>query len=254
MKSPTDQHWNARAESVKDDREVNIMDVFQRELEYAAILPLLKKDVRLLEVGCGNGYSTARFREAVTHVDAFDYSEQMIERAKAGPGETNNRFFVDNLLSPASISSTYDAVLCVRVLINLKNLDEQKVGLKNLQTWVKPGGCLILVEGYTDGFEELSALRLRLGLPKVAPAPINFYSALADIQSAVSPGFHLESTFHLGGYDFLTRVVYPSVVGQENVVPNSHFAEKASEIAREFNPDAMKAFSRIQGLVFRRAL
>jgi SAM-dependent methyltransferase len=190
----------------------------------------------------------------VERVDAFDYSEQMIERAKAGAGETNSRFFVDNLLAPASISSTYDAVLCVRVLINLKNLDEQKTALSNLESWVKPGGFLILVEGYTDGFAELSALRVRLGLPRVAPAPINYYSSLSDIQSAVSRNFKLDSNFHLGSYDFLTRVVYPSVVGQDNVVPNSHFAEKASEIAREFNPAAMKPLSRIQGLVFRRAI
>ena len=33
-KSSTDLHWSDRAASVADDVEVNIMDVFQRELEY----------------------------------------------------------------------------------------------------------------------------------------------------------------------------------------------------------------------------
>ena len=252
MKSSTDLHWNARAESVRDDRQVNIMDVFQRELEYGAFGPSLKGCARLLEVGCGNGYSTARLRGMVGQVDAFDYSEQMIARAKANVGETNNRFFVDNVLAPSSISTTYEAVLCVRVLINLKNLEEQKLALRNMEGWVEPGGRLLLVEGFSDGFEELSKMRDRLNLPRVTPAPINYYSTLSDLTEAVSSDFHLEATFHLGGYDFLTRIVYPSVVGPENVVPNSYFAEKAAQISAEFNPDAMKGLSRIQGLVLRR--
>jgi len=252
MKSSTDLHWNSRAVSVENDREVNIMDVFQRELEYSALEPLLKGGSRMLEVGCGNGYSTARFRELVGTVDAFDYSEQMIKRAKANVGETNNRFFVDNVLAPSSVSNRYEIVLCVRVLINLKNLEEQKLALRNMETWVEPNGRLILVEGFRDGFEELSNLRTRLDLPPVQPAPINYYSKLAELIGEVGSGFQLEAKFHLGNYDFLTRVVYPSVVGPDQVVPNSHFAEKSSRIARELNPDAMEGLSRIRGLVYRR--
>jgi predicted TPR repeat methyltransferase len=96
MKSSTDQHWNDRAASMENDIEVNIMDIFQRELEYDYVCRYLTSAMTVLEVGCGNGFSTNRFRGLVKHIDAFDYSENMIERARAKFGETNNRFIQDN--------------------------------------------------------------------------------------------------------------------------------------------------------------
>ena len=70
MKTQTDIHWNDRAESVERDIEVNIMDIFQRELEYDAICTYLTPEMRVLEVGCGNGFSTRRFRERFSGADS----------------------------------------------------------------------------------------------------------------------------------------------------------------------------------------
>ena len=58
MKTNTDHHWNDRAASVENDEEVNIMDIFQRELEYDYVCKYLGPTMRVLEVGCGNGFST----------------------------------------------------------------------------------------------------------------------------------------------------------------------------------------------------
>src|SRR5512134_935027 len=91
VKSQTDLYWSRRAASIENDAEVNIMDIFQRDLEYDHVCSHLEKSMRVLEVGCGNGFSTNRFRGLVNHIDAFDYSEEMIQRAQQAFGETNNR-------------------------------------------------------------------------------------------------------------------------------------------------------------------
>lgn len=252
MKTQTDLHWNDRAVSVENDIEVNIMDIFQRELEYDAIGGYLTSDMRVLEVGCGNGFSTRRFRELVAQVDAFDYAENMVERAKLSVGEENNRFFVDNVLEPKHFEGPYDTVICVRVLINLAGLQEQKLALRNMTDATKRGGLLILAEGYTEGFDALSKLRTDAGLEPVTPAAINFYSSLEDLRPEWEPNFELEDTFHLGAYDFLTRVVYPKVAGEENVKHNTNFSERCAEIARVFNPDCLEPYSRMRGHVLRR--
>ena len=252
MKTRTDVHWNNRAASVENDIEVNIMDIFQRELEYDAICRYLTGEMRVLEVGCGNGFSTRRFRELVSQVDAFDYAENMVERARATVGETNNRFFIDNILEPEHFEAPYDTVICVRVLINLADLQEQKLALRNMTDATTSGGLLILAEGYTEGFAELSRIRTEAGLSPVTPAAINFYSSLEDLRGEWEQSFDLEDTFHLGAYDFLTRVVYPKVAGQENVEHNTNFSERCAEIARVFNPDCLEPFSRLRGLVLRR--
>jgi SAM-dependent methyltransferase len=252
VKTETDIHWNDRASSVENDIEVNIMDIFQRELEYDAICRYLTKDMRVLEVGCGNGFSTKRFREFAAEVDAFDFAENMIDRATRTVGETNNRFFVDNVLEPKSLSGPYDAVICVRVLINLADLEQQKLALRNMSEAVREGGLLILAEGFTEGFVELNSLRQQTGLSPVQPAAINFYSSVDDLRVEWERDFVLAETFHLGAYDYLTRVVYPQVAGEENVKHNTNFSERCAELARAFNPDCLAHLSRMRGFVLRR--
>jgi SAM-dependent methyltransferase len=252
MKTATDIHWNERAASVADDIEVNIMDIFQRDLEYDYVGPYLSSDMRILEVGCGNGFSTERFRELVAHVDAMDYAENMIERARERVGERNNRFILDNILEPTQLEGPYDAVVCVRVLINLADFEQQQRALEAMASLLESGGKLILVEGYVEGFEALSELRNELELGSVTPASINYYSRLSDFMPIVERDFELTDTFHLGAYDYLTRVMYPMVAGPENVKHNTVMSERCVQLARAFNPDCFEPFSRIRGLVLRK--
>jgi SAM-dependent methyltransferase len=251
-KTATDEHWNQRAASVADDAEVNLMDIFQRNLEYDHVCKHLAPDMSVLEVGCGNGYSTARFRKLVRHVDAMDYSEKMIQRARESVGETNNSFIVDDIREPRHLRGPYDAVICVRVLINLADLAEQRLAFRNMAAATRTGGLLLLAEGFRDGFAGLSELRLRLGLPPVEPAEINFYSSFSDLADLFDGVFDVESTFHLGCYDFLTRIVYPMIIGADKVRHNTVFSERCEDIARQFNPDQFEPLSRMKGVVLRK--
>jgi ubiquinone/menaquinone biosynthesis C-methylase UbiE len=252
MKSTTDRHWNERAISVADDIEVNIMDVFQRDLEYDYVCRYLRPEMRLLEVGCGNGFSTRRFRDLVAHVDAFDYAEQMVQRARASVGETNNRFVVDNVLDPQHLDGPYDAVVCIRVLINLSGLEQQRTALREMARLTKSGGMLLIAEGFSEGFAALSELREQLGMPPLKPASINFYSSVHDLRPEWEAEFTVEDEFHLGAYDYLTRVVYPYIVGPENARHNSEFGERCSQLASALNPDAFEPYSRMRGFVLRK--
>lgn len=249
MKSATDLHWSERAVSVRDDAEVNIMDVFQRSLEDDYISARLSKEMKVLEVGCGNGFSTAQFRGLVSHIDAFDYSEEMVRRAKARFGETNNRFFQDNVLDPQSIEDVYDVVLCVRVLINLRGLDEQQRAIRNMMSFARVGGEVMLVEGFKNGFRRLSELRGKIGLPPVEPSPINFYSDVDEVLITLRECGAVENWFHLGTYDYLSRVVYPMIVGSSNATHNTVFSEKCQQLARAFNPKEFEPFSRVRGFI-----
>jgi SAM-dependent methyltransferase len=252
-KSSTDLVWHNRAESIAHDRNVNIQDIFQRELEFEFICPHLNATMRVLEVGCGNGYSTAVFRKHVGHLDGIDQSENMIARARGSSGETNNRFLVDNILDPSSaIAGPYDAVICVRVLINLRNLEEQQCAVRNMTAQVKSGGSLILVEGYRDGFKALDELRARVNLPPIEPAKFNFYSRLDQVLPLVQPSFDITHEYHLGNYDYLTRVVYPQLVGHENVTHNTDMHNRFAAVARVYNPDDLKPLSRIRGFILKK--
>ena len=246
-KSLTDIHWNERALVERDVSAVNIADVSQRELETDLLLKHLRPADRVLEVGCGNGFLTNILRQRVAHVDAFDYAENMVALAKSLYGEVNNRFFHDNVLVPSTWGEAYDSIVCVRVLINLRDFTQQKNAVDNMRKALKPGGRLLLVEGYQDGFDELSLLRQEVGLTALTPASINYYSGLEEMRGHLVRGFTEAAYFHTGCFDFLTRVVYPSLVGQENATGHSDFHRKILRVAQHFNPDQFKGRARLHG-------
>ncbi|TVO72432.1 class I SAM-dependent methyltransferase [Sedimenticola selenatireducens] len=248
-KSPTDIHWNKRAVYEQNVNAVNIADVSQRELETEFILQHVKITDRVLEVGCGNGFLTNILRLSSAHVDAFDYAENMIVSAKENYGETNNRFFHDNLLSPASWDESYDCIVCVRVLINLRDFSEQKRAVENMQKALRKGGKLLLVEGYADGFTELNKLRSKSGIEPLIPAGINYYSKLEEMREFLGKRFTIAEDFHTGCFDFLTRVVYPALVGADKATGHSDFHEKIIQIAKNFNGEQFRTLARLTGFL-----
>jgi len=185
----------------------------------------------------------------VAFVDAFDYAENMVARARETYGETNNRFFQDSILAPRTTGTDYDAALCIRVLINLANLEQQRQALDNLAGMLKRGGHLILIEGYREGFEVINALRAVIGLPSAHPAPINFYSSLTELMPSILQKFTIEATFNTGLFDFLTRIVYPALVGAENAHTPGEFHLKIEPIIRHLNSPGLARFARVHGFL-----
>jgi SAM-dependent methyltransferase len=251
-KSATDKHWNERAIHEADPSKVNIADTYQRELETAFVLTNVPRKGRVLEVGCGNGFLTDVLRRACEFVDAFDFSENMVQQASALHGESNNRFFHDSVLTGSNVAPPYDGVVCVRVLINLRDASEQKIAIRNMASWLGPKGQLILVEGFQDGFDALNQTRRATGIPEMKPAAINFYSGLSDILPIIEKEFTIVRRFHTGMFDFLTRVVYPSLVGAENAQGPSDFHGKVLPIVRAMNPDEFAPMARVHGFHLQR--
>lgn len=235
-KSSTDKHWDTLAETEAAEEKVNIADVSQRDVENSFIVDLLKPEDKVLEVGCGNGFSTSVFRKHAAHVDAFDYSEPMIKRAKAVYGEENNKFFVGNVLDVHTLpTEQYDVVVCVRVLINLQNPAEQLRALENIARLVRSGGRVIFIEGFREGFEAINQLRAQLGMKALVPAPINFYGSVNDFEYAFRSYFReVDVRKDFSVYDFLTRVYYPLVNGEKNVSHNTDFHKAAAQLAVKF--------------------
>lgn len=251
--SETDAFWNERARQEKNDDHVNIADATQRELETSFILNQVRPDDRVLEVGCGNGWLTSRLRAKASWVDSFDYAANMVERAKSLHGEKNNRFFTDNVLNLGNTQPPYSLIICVRVLINLQSLEEQKQAVSSLAAQLAPGGRLVLIEGYLDGFQQTSLLRERCGMSALTPAAINYYSPYAALLEHIRTELHvLDDSFHTGTFDLLTRVVYPLIAGENAVNPLADFHVKTAVLAEKLSLEALKPFARLRGLVLGR--
>jgi SAM-dependent methyltransferase len=251
-KSSTDRHWDHRAATEPDDAKVNMPEAVQRDLELPFVFKHLRPGARMVEIGCGNGYVTQQLRTRVAHVDAFDYSDKMIERAIATYGEQNNRFFVDSILDPKQVSGPYDLALCVRVLINLRDLHEQQLAIRNIAGLLRGGGRLILIEGFRDGFDAINSFRQRIDLAPATPAAHNCYSYLDDLWPTLIEHFIVEQAWHTGVYDFLTRVVFPQLVGADQATRPGDFHGKIEPVVRAYDGPDMARFARFHGFALAR--
>ncbi len=110
-----------------------------------------------------------------------------------------------------------------------------------------PGGRLILIEGYRDGFDTINKFRQAIGIAPALPAAINFYSYLGDLLPTISEHFTIEQTWHSGVFDFLTRIVYPQMVGAENAHTPGEFHLKIEPIVRAGPSRDLARFARLHG-------
>jgi hypothetical protein len=59
--------------------------------------------------------------------------------------------------------------------------------------------------------------------------------------------FNVSERFHTGSFDFLTRVVYPALVGADRAQGHADFHEKILPIAQSFNPSGLEPLARVHG-------
>jgi len=207
-------------------------DTHYRSLEIESILRAISamKHDTILDVGCGNGYTTRaiakKFPEA--EVTGVDFSEVMINEAV--PLVTPNiDFHIADILSLSRTRGLqrrqYDVVLSSRVLINLANWEEQKVGIMEMRKMLAPDGRMILVENVQEGLDNLNDLRGKLGLSKINPPWHNKYLPLDETRKFLDgiKGQILTTEYveNIGNFYYLaSRVLYAKLCKDQGIEPD----------------------------------
>ena len=113
---------------------------------------LLKKESKILDVGCGTGYPIAHYlTEHGFKVTGLDISEKMIKKAKE-LNLKNANFYVADVLTYNS-SELYDAVIAFDSLWHIKK-EKQREIYKKLSSLLKENGYLIFTHGNINGEKE----------------------------------------------------------------------------------------------------
>lgn len=243
--------WKERAEAPGvGDAEVTHADVWQRQLEIEAILKFVGRGNRVLDVGCGSGYTTKRLAPHVAEVIGIDYSDAMIQRA-VGSGSGPAIFAVKDVLEldPADFGR-FDVVISERCLINLSGWAEQRRALDNIASVLRPGGRFIFIEGGQQGRHNLNLLRTTAGLEAMPTVWHNVDFNEAETLAYLERDFVLERRLPFGVYDFVARVVHPLLVAPATPVYDSRINEIASRLA--LHVDAFPELSRVFCLVLTR--
>lgn len=226
------EYWDEQARAYRTDPRATTQDYWMREIEIRAIgdmLADLPVGARVLDIGCGNGFSTLRLLERFPHLSFVggDYSTPMIEMARASQAQLSPAlrpqisFQVMDVTSLSNCDGTFDAVVSDRCLINLVSLDAQRQALERIAASLLPRGLYVAVENFVDGQNNLNAARSAQGL---TPIPIRWHNLFLDPETFTESAGrwfdyithqHISSTYYL-----VTRVVYSKLCQLEGRDPD----------------------------------
>lgn len=219
------QFWDNQAKEFGASDLATAPDHAYRQLEIEAIMPHIKGP-RVLDVGCGNGYSTLKFNEAYPDIrfTGIDYSGPMIEEALKQPVRADLPCAAFAVGDVRSISRDYagqfDTIISERCLINLMTWEEQLHGLMEMKKCLAPKGRIILVENFVEGLANLNSLRAKFDLHEIKTRWHNRYLVNDEFVDAVNDHFTVEHYENIGNlYYIISRVVYAALAKQEGREP-----------------------------------
>jgi len=226
-----EEFWSTQAAVHGQSASASWSDHSVIEMEIRELAARLSDGQQVLDIGCANGYSSvALASQRNIRVRGLDYIPEMIAQARerlaahrdALRGEV--AFDVGDILALNEPPASYDAVVCVRVIINLADWERQQQGLRNCVRVLKPGGTFLLSEATVQGWRMLNALRVEWGLPEIGMPPFNCYLDEEAVVKALSPECELvEIVNFASSYYVGTRVLKPLLargLGQDVDVAN----------------------------------
>ena len=124
---------------------------FEVDMEslYQPFLAELPGGTRILDVGCGSGRDTLAFKNKGYHVDAIDYSEELVKKATRLTGITiklQSFYEID-------VDEAYDGIWACASLLHCER-DRLAEVVGKLITALKPNGVLYISFKYGNGDRE----------------------------------------------------------------------------------------------------
>lgn len=211
------QYYKKQAEKFGTGERSTISDANTRRLEIDALLKYIEDNKKVLEVGCGNGYVAKVIAEKKkVNLTAVDFSEDLIAVAKkqqVNPAKGKVVFKIGSALKLDFPDQAFDVVFTERCLINLITWENQKKALLEIYKVLKSGGIFIMLEAFTDGWENINKARQEVGLDPIKPSGHNLFFEKSKLFKFLEGKFDLcqEDNF-LSSYHFGSRILYPALL------------------------------------------
>lgn len=231
LRKENQDFWTGRAKEIEQEKQVTHNDFWLRHVEIELIKRYLKPSDRVLDVGCGNGYTCRQIASLVQDVVGVDINQAMIDRAIKESGKENFTYHCNEFLD--MIAPIYDVIISERFLINLSGCEEQRQALQKMCELLKSDGLLIICETIKSGRERLNELRKMAGLSDMPVVPFNVDFETTDaldlmVTRAGNVGFCNEESLEV--YDFISRVVHPAFVAPDKPRYDSKMNEVAAKL------------------------
>jgi ubiquinone/menaquinone biosynthesis C-methylase UbiE len=211
------RYYKKQAEKFSTDGRSTISDMNTRNLEIEALLKYIKDNKKVLEIGCGNGYTAKKIIQN-KKIDLYgtDISEDLIKIAKKQDlkGSKGKVIFKEGNATKLDFSDAlFDVVFTERCLINLITWENQKKSLQEIHRVLKMGGILIMLEAFTDGWQNMNMAREEFGLEAILQPDHNLFFEKNKFFDFIKNKFSfVEEDNFLSSYYFGSRVLYPALL------------------------------------------
>lgn len=246
-------YWENEAKELGENPTVTIRDHCFRMHELHILSSIIPRSTSLLDVGCGTGFGTLLLAQKASKTVGFDYSQEMINFANRLLTDTDYRDYVSsyyafnfNFADPTGVEfkqenilnfnlgEKFDCITGQRILINLQSHDDQMKALSELRKHAKDDTVLYLVEATKQGHEFTDKIRTEFGLPILEKYWHNLYVDESRYNEWTNYGWEVTNALSFDTYLFLSKIVYPSACGIDNIQFLSGANMGAFEVASLF--------------------
>ena len=137
---PSAKFWNKTAESYAG-RPIANEAIYDKKLEKTR--EYFERDMEVLEFGCGTGSTAIAHAPFVKHIQAIDFSSNMIEIAQDkadAAGVRNVTFATATIDDLEAADETFDAVLALNIL---HLLEDKEAVISKVHRMLKRGGVFV---------------------------------------------------------------------------------------------------------------
>ena len=236
-------HYREQVSHARLSGESTMPDHVVREKEIEAILQTLslfgRKDMRILEIGCGNGMLLNELHNnGYTNCTGIDFLEEFVDLARSR--ELPYEISLGDVRSLQFEDFFFDIVIAERVIINLKDFEHQNKAFGEVQRVLKHGGHFVMFEAYEDAWLNTNEARSEFGLGPIPMAKQNRWFKEGEMDLLIADRFQKITEVNgtalppenlLSSHYFMSRVVH-SVLAE--TLKNDEVKERNTHFTRFF--------------------
>lgn len=212
--------WQKRAKLLAGREELSMPDIHLNRKENNIIRKIISSEgskIRILDVGCANGYSTRAInQETDNNVVGIDNNIVLISSARKMITEQNVgniEFLVSDMSLLPFDDSSFNLAYAKRAISNLPSQQKQEEAIKEIYRVLRRGGLFLFSDLLEEGYDNINRLRSKVGLDKIK---LPYHGNLLredEILKLATGKFTIEDINDFSSaYYFFSRVVYPRLL------------------------------------------
>lgn len=231
------QYYKEQAEQYQESWQSTMRDEIVRKKEIQAISEAISdctpQNGSVMDIGCGNGYTTEIIAKEFPrhHITGIDVCDDLLKIAGSRKVQ-NCTFSYCDVQNMSKYYNTMNFIYTERCVINIRDVEYQKIALKEISRVLKVGGVYLMIEAFMDGHENYNKARTEFDLePIPLPKPNLFFKkdildfmGTCDLERIQRDSNRTwQQNNFLSSHYFMARVIHPLLCKKE--VRNSEFVK-----------------------------